>query len=106
MQYKNNHTRRKFIQQASIAGAGVLLVNPIQLFSQTNNISNMSKNINSKGYAGKDEQGKLVSWNFERRPVGDNDILIDIKFSGICHSDIHTIEGHWEKTAISTSSRT
>lgn len=57
----------------------------------------MSKNINSKGYAGKDEQGKLVSWNFERRSVGDNDILIDIKFSGICHSDIHTIKGHWGK---------
>ncbi len=57
----------------------------------------MTKNTNSKGYAGKDEQGKLVSWNFERRPVGDNDILIDIKFSGICHSDIHTIKGHWGK---------
>ena len=57
----------------------------------------MSKNINSKGYAGKEEQEKLVSWDFERRPVGENDILIDIKFSGICHSDIHTIKGHWGK---------
>jgi alcohol dehydrogenase (NADP+)/uncharacterized zinc-type alcohol dehydrogenase-like protein len=77
--------------------AGILLANPLPLFSQTNKSNNMSKNINSKGYAGKDEQGKLVSWNFERRPVGDNDILIDIKFSGICHSDIHTIKGHWGK---------
>lgn len=41
--------------------------------------------------------GKMVPWNFERRAVGDNDILIDIKFSGICHSDIHTIKGHWGK---------
>lgn len=57
----------------------------------------MSKIINSKGYAGKDEKGKLVAWSYERRPVGDNDILIDIKFSGICHSDIHTIKGHWGK---------
>ena len=57
----------------------------------------MSKNINSKGFAGKDEKGPLVSWSFERRPIGDNDILIDIKFSGICHSDIHTIKGHWGK---------
>ena len=97
MQDKNHQFRRKFIQQASLAGAGVLLANPIQLFSQTNKSNNMSMNINSKGYAGKDEQGKLVSWNFERRPVGDNDILIDIKFSGICHSDIHTIKGHWGK---------
>lgn len=57
----------------------------------------MNANLKSKGYAGKDENGKLESWSFERRPVGDNDILIDIKFSGICHSDIHTIKGHWGK---------
>jgi alcohol dehydrogenase (NADP+)/uncharacterized zinc-type alcohol dehydrogenase-like protein len=97
MQDKNDQSRRKFIQQTSIIGAGVLLANPLQLFSQTNKIHKMSKNIKSKGYAGKDEQGKLVSWNFERRPVGDNDIMIDVKFSGICHSDIHTIKGHWGK---------
>ena len=97
MPNKNHQSRRKFIQQASIAGAGALLVNPIQLFSQINKSDIMSKNIKSKGYAGKDEQGPMVSWNFERRAVGDNDILIDIKFSGICHSDIHTIKGHWGK---------
>lgn len=57
----------------------------------------MSKTIHSKGYAGNSEQGKLVSWSFERRALGDNDILIDIKFSGICHSDIHTLKGHWGK---------
>ncbi|MFC4380493.1 MULTISPECIES: NAD(P)-dependent alcohol dehydrogenase [Bacteroidota] len=57
----------------------------------------MSKNIKSKGYAGKGEKGKLELWSFERRPVGDNDILIEIKYSGVCHSDIHTIRGHWGK---------
>jgi alcohol dehydrogenase (NADP+)/uncharacterized zinc-type alcohol dehydrogenase-like protein len=25
----------------------------------------------------------MTAWNFERRPVGDNDILIEIKYSGI-----------------------
>lgn len=93
-------SRRQFIQQVSIAGTGVLLTNPIQLFSQINENNNtpiMSKVIQAKGYAGKDDKGTLVSWNFERRAVGDNDILIDIKFSGICHSDIHTIKGHWGK---------
>ncbi len=94
---KYNSSRRKFIQQTAAATTGLLLVNHIQLFSQTNKLYAMSQNINSKGFAGKDEKGPLVSWNFERRPVGDNDILIDIKFSGICHSDIHTIKGHWGK---------
>ncbi|MDD2674340.1 MAG: NAD(P)-dependent alcohol dehydrogenase [Flavobacterium sp.] len=92
---KNKEGRRKFIQQTAFASAGVMLINPLGLFSQTNKSLNMSKNIKSRGYAGKDEQSTLVKWDFERRPVGDNDILIDIKFSGICHSDIHTIKGHW-----------
>ena len=87
--------RRKFIQQAAMAGAGIMLANSFQILTQTNNNKNMSKNTKSKGYAGKDETGKLDLWNFERRPVGDNDILIEIKYSGICHSDIHTIRGHW-----------
>ena len=93
----NNRSRRKFIQEAGIAGAGLVLAGPLQTFGQTTNRGTMSNNINSRGYAGKDVAGKMVPWNFERRLLGDNDVLIDIKFSGICHSDIHTIKGHWGK---------
>lgn len=92
----NSQSRRKFIQQTAIGGASVLFLNPIQLFANQN-LNNMNNMIQSKGYAGKDEKGKLSLWNFERRSVGDNDLLIEIKFSGICHSDIHTIKGHWGK---------
>jgi uncharacterized zinc-type alcohol dehydrogenase-like protein len=91
----NQPSRRKFIRQSAIAGAGLMLAGPAQLFSKNNPSKTMAINIKSKGYAGKDIQGKLITWTFERRAVGDNDILIDIKFSGICHSDIHTIKGHW-----------
>jgi alcohol dehydrogenase (NADP+)/uncharacterized zinc-type alcohol dehydrogenase-like protein len=52
-------------------------------------------NTRSKGYAAVDASGKLQPWEFERRPVGDNDILIDIKYASICHSDIHQMKGHW-----------
>ncbi|WP_336772939.1 NAD(P)-dependent alcohol dehydrogenase [Paenibacillus sp. MMO-58] len=31
----------------------------------------------------------------ERRDLRPDDVLIDIKFSGICHSDIHTAFGEW-----------
>lgn len=55
----------------------------------------MSTNIKSRGYAAKDTSGVLSPWEFERRPVGDNDILIDIKFASICHSDIHQMKGDW-----------
>ena len=90
-------SRRKFIQQTALAGAGLVLTSPLQLFSQTDPSKNMVMNITSRGYAGKDEHGIVEPWNFERRSLGDNDILIEIKYSGICHSDIHTIKGHWGK---------
>jgi len=32
-----------------------------------------------------------------RRAVGDNDVLIDMKYCGVCHSDLHTAAGHMDK---------
>ncbi|MBN7811865.1 NAD(P)-dependent alcohol dehydrogenase [Algoriphagus sp. H41] len=55
------------------------------------------ENIKTRGYTATDESGKLSPFEFERRPVGDDDILIDIKFASICHSDIHQEKGHWGK---------
>lgn len=31
---------------------------------------------------------------FQRRPVGDDDILIEMKYCGVCHTDVHTAAGH------------
>jgi len=40
----------------------------------------------------------LEKATIERRAVGPNDILIDVKFAGICHSDIHTARNEWGGT--------
>ncbi len=37
----------------------------------------------------------LAPTTIERRAVGPNDVLIEIEFAGICHSDIHTVRGDW-----------
>lgn len=92
---KTGHSRRKFILQTAMAGAGLSLGGSPRLFAQTKSALATGKNIQSKGYAAKDTSGKLSLWQFERRPVGDNDILIDIKFASICHSDIHQMKGDW-----------
>ncbi len=90
-------SRRDFLQKTAIAGAGAsfLLSNPISAFAGNKNSNNMSQNIKSKGYAAFDTSGELKPWVFERRPVGDNDVLIDVKYASICHSDIHQMKGHW-----------
>jgi alcohol dehydrogenase (NADP+) len=93
----NQSSRRKFIQRTALASAGLMLANPFEVFSQNDPLNPITNKIKSRGYAGKNQHDKLTAWNFERRPVGDNDVLIEIKYSGICHSDIHTIQGHWGK---------
>jgi alcohol dehydrogenase (NADP+) len=37
----------------------------------------------------------LTPTSIARREVGPHDVRIDIKFCGVCHSDIHTVRGEW-----------
>ncbi|HST98370.1 MAG TPA: NAD(P)-dependent alcohol dehydrogenase [Geodermatophilus sp.] len=37
----------------------------------------------------------LAATTIERRDVGATDVLIEITHAGICHSDIHTVNGDW-----------
>ncbi|MER6280055.1 NAD(P)-dependent alcohol dehydrogenase [Streptomyces sp900105245] len=46
-------------------------------------------------YAAPAPKAPLERTTIERRAVGDHDVLIDIKFSGICHSDIHQAQDGW-----------
>ncbi|HZY77940.1 MAG TPA: alcohol dehydrogenase catalytic domain-containing protein, partial [Cyclobacteriaceae bacterium] len=48
-----------------------------------------------KAYATQSPTSKLAPFNFERRDVGDNDVQIDILYSGVCHSDIHQARDEW-----------
>jgi uncharacterized zinc-type alcohol dehydrogenase-like protein len=38
----------------------------------------------------------LTPITIERRDVGPRDVLIEIVYCGICHSDIHTVRGEWD----------
>jgi uncharacterized zinc-type alcohol dehydrogenase-like protein len=49
----------------------------------------------AKGYAATDASKPLTPFTFERREPNDDDVVIDIKFAGICHSDIHTVRNEW-----------
>jgi len=53
----------------------------------------------AKAYAATSATEPLVPTTIERRALGPHDVLIDIKFAGICHSDIHTVRGDWGPVA-------
>ncbi|CAN5206985.1 NAD(P)-dependent alcohol dehydrogenase [soil metagenome] len=46
-------------------------------------------------YAAVSATEPLVKTTIERRDVGPHDVLIEIAYAGICHSDIHTVRGEW-----------
>lgn len=61
-----------------------------------NGEANMDK-IKSKGYAVFNKDGEFEPYEFERHPVGDNDVLIKTWYAGICHSDIHHVRSEWRE---------
>ncbi|GAB3253843.1 NAD(P)-dependent alcohol dehydrogenase [Arthrobacter pigmenti] len=53
----------------------------------------MTTTVNA--YASPSATEDLVPTTIERREVGPEDVLIDIKYAGICHTDIHTVRDEW-----------
>lgn len=46
-------------------------------------------------YAATSATSPLTKTTIERRDIGPHDVAFDIKFAGICHSDIHTVKSEW-----------
>jgi len=51
--------------------------------------------IEVKAFAAYDAETPLKPFDFERKDVGAHQIQIEILFSGVCHSDIHTARSEW-----------
>jgi uncharacterized zinc-type alcohol dehydrogenase-like protein len=51
--------------------------------------------IEVKGYAAQKANADLAPWTFQRRSLGPNDVLVEIDYAGICHSDIHQVREEW-----------
>lgn len=47
------------------------------------------------GYAAFSANAQMAPYHFERRALRANDVAIEILYSGICHSDLHTVNGDW-----------
>lgn len=46
-------------------------------------------------YAALKPKSPLEPFTIERRQLGPNDVLIDILYCGVCHSDIHQVRDEW-----------
>jgi alcohol dehydrogenase (NADP+) len=51
--------------------------------------------LKTPAYAAQSVKAALAPWSIERREPGSHDVLIDILYCGVCHSDIHQVRDEW-----------
>jgi len=51
--------------------------------------------MKTPAYAAPAVRAPLVPFTIDRREPGPHDVLIDIRFCGVCHSDIHQARDEW-----------
>lgn len=48
-----------------------------------------------RGLSAASKGAPFIRYEFSRRDLGSHDVLIDIAYAGICHSDIHQVREEW-----------
>jgi uncharacterized zinc-type alcohol dehydrogenase-like protein len=51
--------------------------------------------MNVRGFAAQSAKDALVPFRFERRDPRSDDVVIEILYCGVCHSDLHTVRNDW-----------
>ncbi|HYO65381.1 MAG TPA: NAD(P)-dependent alcohol dehydrogenase [Archangium sp.] len=51
--------------------------------------------LTTRAYAAQSAKAPLAPFSLERREPGPQDLLIDILYCGVCHSDIHQARNEW-----------
>jgi uncharacterized zinc-type alcohol dehydrogenase-like protein len=52
----------------------------------------------TRGYAAMAPGSSMEPFIFSRREVGPHDVLIQIRYCGICHSDLHQVRDEWDES--------
>jgi uncharacterized zinc-type alcohol dehydrogenase-like protein len=54
--------------------------------------------LDARGYAVHSPESEFQPFSFERRDPRPNDVVIAIRYCGVCHSDLHTARSEWGGT--------
>ena len=54
--------------------------------------------IDAIGFAATDASSSLERHVFQRDEPGDHDVVIEVMFCGVCHSDVHQVKNEWSNT--------
>lgn len=51
--------------------------------------------LNVLGWAAPAARAAMAPWTFERRDPRPDDVVIEILYCGVCHSDLHNVRNDW-----------
>jgi alcohol dehydrogenase (NADP+) len=51
--------------------------------------------MKTAAYAASKAGAQLAPFSIDRREPGENDVVIDVLFCGVCHSDLHQVKDEW-----------
>jgi uncharacterized zinc-type alcohol dehydrogenase-like protein len=72
----------------------IIIVMIMALFAGLN-VEAQQNRIPAKGVAKTSKESAFEPFSFTRRALGETDILIEILYTGVCHSDVHSARGEW-----------
>ena len=91
--------RRKFLVAGMGLAAAPLLTRVAAAASAAETDVPVGKNpFSVRAWGASSATSPLGAMEIERRAVGPNDVLLDVLYCGICHSDIHTVRDEWRVT--------
>lgn len=113
---QDSHKRREFLKTGAKVAGGVALASMgiSTLFADSKNSHRVNagqdtqgvtllgdskipfkngERIPARGYAAFGKEWKFKPYTFTRHPLGQEDVLIEILYAGICHSDLHAVSG-------------
>lgn len=82
-------TRRSVMTASAVLGAAAVV---------SQGAEGKPGTLPAKGFAVRSPTSGFSPFSFKRREVGPKDVLIDILYAGVCHSDIHTARYEWQGT--------
>src|SRR5688572_7490162 len=63
----------------------------------TNPAAGGSGPVTARAYGATNATAPVAPLSIQRRAVGPNDVLLDVLYCGICHSDIHQARDEWNE---------
>lgn len=96
----STNSRREFLKNsAQLATLSLLGFNTLLNAKESKNSLHFTnkalqgEQIPALGYGAFSKDFHFKPFSFTRHPMGANDVLIEIYYCGVCHSDLHSIKG-------------